>query len=234
MLTDVEQELIVAVSLELLTDLVGNLLTELLLALHSTLTEGLVEQCLVHLSLHETADLGNLESEVTLVVFHLFLLNLQQARYLDIALRIGLAGIPSDDVTQLTAVKQLLLVVHLHILRHQHGVGNLNATVHLAQVTLQHVTLLGIKLLNLLILTGTALIHLHLLVDELVVNGDVIERNLVLTAQLSLKLRGYGNVELKCQGLVALEVEGFLLLAGEGLTQHLNLVLTNIFVQLLA
>ena len=83
-------------------------------------------------------------------------------------------------------------------------------------------------------MAGTTLIHLYLLVDELVVNSDIVERHLVLTTQLCLKLGGYGNVELKLQGLVALEVELSLLIAWQGLAQHVNLVVLNIAVELLA
>ena len=173
---------------------------------------------LVDLSLHETADFRNLEREVARVLSHLVLLYLQQARHLDIALRISLAGIPSDDVAQLAAVEQFLLVLHLHILRHQHGVSHLDAAVHLAKVALQHVTLLSIISLHLLILACTALVHLHLLVNQLVVYLDVIVVNLVLVAQFGLKLRSHGNVELEHQRLGILKILRLLLLIGQRLT----------------
>ena len=80
----------------------------------------------------------------------------------------------------------------------------------------------------------TALIHIYLLVDELVVYRDVVVVHLVLAANLGLEGGSYGNVELKLQGTVALEVQLCLLVAGQRLAKHLNLVLTNISVQLLA
>ena len=239
-LADIEQELIVAVCLELLTDLVCDLLAELLLILHSALAEGLVEQRLIHLCLHEAADLCDLIGEVALVVLHVLFLDLQQGRHLHVALRICLAGIPGDDVAQLSAIEEFLLVVHLHILGHQHCVGNGDATlfhitllVQLTQVALQHVTLLWVKLLSLLVLSCTLLVHLHLLVDEFIVNSDVIVVDLILTTQRSLELRSHSDVELESQRIVALEVQCLLLVTWQGLTQHLDVVLTNILIEFL-
>ena len=239
--THVEQELIVTVGLELLTDLISNLLAELFLVLYSALTEGLVKQSLVNLSLLEAADLGNLIGKVTLVVLDFLLLNLQQARNLYIALRISLAGIPSDDVAQFGTLEEFLLVVHLHILRHQHSISHLDTTffhiavsVQLTKVALQHIALFRIEILYLLILSCTALIHLYLLVNEFIVNSDVIERNLVLTAQFGLELRSHSNIKLKLQGLVTLEIKLLLLVTGKWLTQHVNLVILYISIQFLA
>ena len=168
------------------------------------------------------------------MVLHVVLLNLHQARHLNVALGISLAGIPGNDVTQFGTVKQFLLVFHLDILRHQHCVSNLNGTIHLAQVTLQHIALLSVIGLHLLILAGTVLIHLHLLVDKLVIHLDVIVVHLVLTAQLSLELRGYGDIELEGQRVCILQILGLLSGIGQRLTQHLYLILADVLIQLLA
>ena len=170
--------------------------------------------------LHITADLSHLEREVTGMLCHLVLLNFQQAADLCIIIGIGLAGIPCNDIAQLTVVKQFLLIVNLDILRHQGNVRQFDTTVlaNLAQVTLQHVALLGIVLLGLLILTGTALIHLNLLVDELIINSDVIIVNFILTGQFCLEVRSYSNIKLKGQRCITLEIELFLLSTWQRLT----------------
>ena len=234
--TNVEQELVVAVSLELLADLVSNLLTESLLVLDIALAKGLVEQLLIDLSLDKARNLSDLESEVASVLTNLLLINLHHGSNLYVALRISLAGIPCDDITQLTTVEELLLVVNLDVLRHQHSVSNLNTTLnaYLAQVTLQHVALFRVESLYLLVVTGTALIHLNLLVNELVVNGNVIERHLVLATQLGLELRSHSDIELEFQRLVALEIQLSLLVAGERLAQHMDFVILDIAIELLA
>ena len=83
-------------------------------------------------------------------------------------------------------------------------------------------------------MSGTRCIHLHLLVDDLIVNGDIVEVDLVLVGQLDLELRSHGNVEYKSIGCFTLNIHSLLLVAGHGFAEHLDLVLVYILVDLLA
>ena len=83
-------------------------------------------------------------------------------------------------------------------------------------------------------LTGLLGVHLNLLVNELVVDRDAVVGNLVLVGKLSLELGGDGDVEDKGQRTVLLQVLGLLLIAGEGLAEHLDLVVADIGHQLVA
>ena len=114
-LTNVEQELIVAVGLELLADLVGNLLAELLLVLHSAFAKHAVEQLLVDGGRLEVADFGHLEAEVALQILHLLLLHLQQCSNLSIVVGISLLQVEGDDVAGLGTLELLLLLFTFYI-----------------------------------------------------------------------------------------------------------------------
>ena len=119
-LTDVEQELIVAVLLQLGSDGLGDLLTEGLLVLHLTLTEHTVEEFLIHLCWLEVTDLSDLVTEVSCQILYLLLVNLQQGCNLCVIVWISLFRVEGDDVTGLRAVKEFLLILSLDIGRHHH------------------------------------------------------------------------------------------------------------------
>ena len=240
MLTNIEQELVVAILLQLWSNALSNLSTESLLVLNLTLTEHTVEELLVNLSRLEVTDLSNLEAEVSIQILNLLLLNLQQGSNLSIVIGVSLLGVESDDVASLSTVEQLLLVVGLDVSRHNHGSLGSDTTflgvtvlVKLAHVTSQ--CIVTAEYLSLNELTSLRCIHLYLIVEHLIINLDGVIVNLISASQLSLELRSYGNIEHECQIISVLKVLGYLLLlVWEGLTQHLDLVLTNILIQLLA
>ena len=76
--TKVVDESEVAVDSKLSLHSLSNSFAELFLVLNDVLTEHLVEQFLVHVSLHITADFGNLEAEIGSDVLGLFAADLQQ------------------------------------------------------------------------------------------------------------------------------------------------------------
>ena len=185
-------------------------------------------------------DLVDLIAEVAVQVLHVVLLHLQQGSHLGIVIRISLLRVEGDDITLLRTVEELALLLVLDISGHDHGslVGKtalLSVTlfVELTQLTCQCVVAAeGLCLLELATLRG---VHLHLVVNELVVNLDIIIRDLVLVRQLSLHLRSHGNVEYELQITFLLEILRFLLLLiRQRLTQHLDLVLLDIAIKLLA
>ena len=238
---NVEHELVVAVLLQLRTNLVGDAAAELLLALHRALAIDLVEQLLVDGVLLVAADLGNLIAEVALVLGNLLFLYLEQRADLGIVLRIGLAGVERDNVAQLGTVEVSLFLIHLNILWHEHHVGERDAAlervalgIELTQVALQHVALLGVILLGLLVAAGTRGIHVGLLVNQLVIDLDGVIVNLVLAVQLNLELGSHGNVEDERVGSLLREVHLHLLLRGQGLAEHLDVVVLYVFIKLFA
>ena len=78
MLAHIEQELIIAVLLELVCDQVLHLRTEISLCLHLATREHAVKQFLIEWAWHKTSDFCNLEVEFTLVIQSISLLDLQQ------------------------------------------------------------------------------------------------------------------------------------------------------------
>ena len=83
-------------------------------------------------------------------------------------------------------------------------------------------------------MTAAAGIHIHLLVYQFVVHLDGIVVNLIVAAQLNLKFGSHGNVEDERIGSILLHIHRLLLLRRQGIAQHLNLILLNILVDLLA
>ena len=188
--------------------------------------------------LGEAAHLGHLEAEVTLVVLHFVFLDLQQRRHLSVVVGIGLPGVEGDDVAHLGTLKELLLIVHLNIIGHQHGTSHLKTAflsvallVELAQVTLEKIALL--IAVSLLVFACTRCEHVDLLVDQLVVNSYIIVHNLILSVELHLEFGGHGNIEHEGIRSGLLQILRFLLLGSHGLTEHLNLVILDILVDLL-
>ena len=184
-------------------------------------------------------DLGDLIAEVSSQVLHVVLLYLQQGCHLSIVVGIGLLGVEGDDITRLGTVEELLLVLSLDIGRHDHTTLSgdtaflgVTVLVELTQVTSEGiVTAEDVGLHELTCLRG---VHLYLIVDQLVLHLDGVVVDLVLGAELSLELRGNGDIEHESQIGVLLEVLGhLLLLVGKGLAQHLDIVLLDVFVQLL-
>ena len=76
--THILNETEVAIGHELSLQCLGNLLTESLLVLHATFGEHLIEQFLVHFSLHVARDLGDLEAEISSDILGLLSADLQQ------------------------------------------------------------------------------------------------------------------------------------------------------------
>ena len=170
---------------------------------------------------------------------HLFFLDFQQGRNLCIAFRIGLAGVEGDDVASLGPVEELLLVVGLNVVGHQHGrldgetaLLGVTVLVEFAQVALEHVAL-GIRLC-ILVLARARGEHLHLAVHQFVVHVDAVIVDGILVGEFNVELRGNGNVEHERVGAGLLQVLGLLLLRGEGLAEHLHLVVGDVFLYLVA
>ena len=235
----VDQELIVAVALQLWLDGLCNLLTEGLLILHRSLAEHAVEELLVHFCWLEMADLVDLITEVAVQVFHLLLVHFQQGSHLGVVVRIGLLGVEGNHVTLLCSVEEFALLVLLDIGGHNHCSLVAEAVflrvtllVEFAQGTCQRIV--AAEGLGILEFTSLRSVHLHLVVDEFVVYLDIIIGQLVLVCQFGLHLRSDGNVEHELQVTFLLEVLGLLLLlVRQGLAQHLYLVLLDIAIEFL-
>ena len=172
---------------------------------------------------------------------HFLLVDLQQRAYLSVVVGICLTRIPGDDVAQLGSVEELLLVVHLNILRHEHSCLYLDTAfkgvalgIELAQVALEHIALLGIVSLSLVVMAVARSIHINLFVDNLVLNGYVVIVNSILLAKLNAEFGCQGNVELEHVGCRTFEVNGLLALVGKGLSQHGKLVVGNVLLQAVA
>ena len=74
----VHQQLVIALNLEASLELLGNLGTELLLALDSILTERSIKNILVDFACYKTGDFGNSESELSGMCSNFAFLNLEQ------------------------------------------------------------------------------------------------------------------------------------------------------------
>ena len=113
----------------------------------------------------------------------------------------------------------MLLLVYLNILGHQHSSLNSDATflgvalsVELAQVALQHIVLLSVKVFSLYIFASATLQHLQLLSNQVGIGLNLIIVDLVLAVQLNLKLRSHSNIEDEGIRSILLNVNGHLLL----------------------
>ena len=240
MSTNIKKELEVRIVNELFVQALCYLSTESSLVLHvSILTEYLLEEFLVYLVLLEALNLGNLIAELRLHVLHSITLYLQELRNLSIIVWISLAWIESDDVAQLSTIKQLLLVVYLDIAWHQDSALNCNTAflsvailVKLTQITLEHI--IALVVLCLLIATRTRCQHIYLLVDSLVVNNDFVVIHLIATSERHLHLRSHCYVKHKGVRTVLLDIYRSLLLRSKRLAKHLDLIVLNILVDLLA
>ena len=184
----------------------------------------------------EVLNLRNLIAEITLVLVLLLTVHFQQSSNLSAAI-VSFVRIEGDDVTGLGTLEELLLVIVLQILGHDGSALNSQATllgvavlIELAQVTLQHVALLIGLAVG--VLAEAALEHLHLTVDERVVDSDVVVVDGVLGVERDVELGSHGDVKHKGVGSRLLQVLRLLLLRGERLAQHVHLVVGKIFVNL--
>ena len=238
-LANVENELIIRIVNELCLQALCNLSTESCLVLHvSILTENLLKELFVDFMLLETLDFCNLEAELWLQVLNSFTLNLQEWRNLSIVLWISLLRVECDYITELSIVEEILLLVNLDVARHQDRTLYSDTTflgiaifIKLTQVTLQKVILL--VLLSLLIATCTLSVHINLLIENLIINCDVIIINLVATIESYLELWSNSDIKHKCERSTILQVSWLLLLWWERLTEHLDIVVLYILVNLL-
>ena len=159
-----------------------NLSAHLFFRLHSARFKHAIEEFLVESSRHETADFFHLESEVTVVLCSLFLAHLEESS--EFVLAVCHRGIESDDITHLSAFKNLLLVVVYEVSRHQ-------ASLVECETAFEHVTLLVLLRectaedvavsIFFYVFRVTSLLSkvLHLSVDLLFAHLDVIVRELV-------------------------------------------------------
>ena len=238
-LAHVLDELEVGVHLKLLLQALRYLGAEVGFVLHGILAEHLVEQLLTHLGLDVARYFGNLIAEVSRQAGHLFLLHLEQRSHFNVAIGVSLLRVEGDDVAQLAALKELLLVVRLDVVGHKHRALDGNATllgvallVKLAQVALQHVVCL--VFLHLVIVAGARREHVNLAVDYVVVNGDSVVVYGVLVGQRGVHLGSNGYVKLERVGSVLLQVDRLLRLVGQRLAEHLDVVVLHIFIYFLA
>ena len=82
-------------------------------------------------------------------------------------------------------------------------------------------------------MTRTTLEHLNLLINQLIINSNLVVVNLVLAIQLNLKLWSDSNIKLELVRSWFFQVYCLLRLRTHWLTQHLNLVISNIFLEVL-
>ena len=171
---------------------------------------------------------------------NLVLLDFQKCRDFYVVVGISSHRVESDDIAQLGTVKEFFLVFYFDVLRHQRSTLNGNAAferivvlVQLTEVALQHITLFRIESIHLVVVAGTALEHLDLLVNQLVVNGNLIVVNLVLAVQFNLELRCDGNVELELIRSFLFQINTLLGLRGHRLAQHLDFVVGYVFLEIL-
>ena len=237
--TYIKQELVITVLLKLGCNRVGNLLTEFLLVLDGTFTENTVEELLIYFCRLEMTDFCNLVAEVGSQILDVVFLNLQKCSNLCVIVGISLLGIEGDDVASLCTVEKLALIFVLDISRHHHRTlgGDTTFLGVTVLVKLAHVTSEGVitaEHISLYKLTALRLIHGHLVVDEFLVGGDGVVINLIFSCELSLEVWCDGNIEYKSQILVFLKVLWNLLLIGQRLAQHLDIVLLDVCIQLLA
>ena len=81
-------------------------------------------------------------------------------------------------------------------------------------------------------MTRTASEHIHLLVNELVVNLDRIMVDGVLVVNLYVDFRSNGNIEYKLKGTVLLQILLYLSCIGQRIAKHGNLVVNDITIEL--
>ena len=233
------QKLEVAVADHRGLEALGNLLAESLLVSAIALTEHLVEQLLVDLGGSEARDFRHLVAKVRLHLASLFgIVHLEQSLQLGIAL-VGLAGVEGEDVAQLAAFEDLLLVFGLDIFGHDECTLYGDTTferialgIELAEVALQKVV--GLVGLSLLVVADTLSVSLHLLVDELVVYLYLVVFNLVFVGQLDLEFGSHSHVEDEGIGSLSLNVYGHLLVAGQRFAEHVDMIVVDVLVHFLS
>ena len=160
----------------------------------------MIEEFLIYFMILELLNLGNLIAKITLMLSNLFLLDFQQGRYLHIAFGICLARTKSDNITNLGAIEQFLLIIDLDIFRHHHSCLNGNTTFHsitfsikLTKVALHHIALFIYLAVH--ILTSLRCEHVNLLINKLIINLDLVVIYCILVGQFDAELRCDSNIE---------------------------------------
>ena len=170
---------------------------------------------------------------------NLVFLYLQERCHFRIILWISLARIECNDVAELCALEEFLLVFHLNILWHHHrslygytAFECVSVCVELAEVALQHIALLCVIAIYGLVVACTACEHIHLLVDELVVNLNFVVVNSIFICQLGLELGSHSDVKLEhVRCLTVFYIHRFLCLVRHRLSEHLNLIVYDVFLE---
>ena len=97
-------------------------------------------------------------------------------------------------------------------------------------MSLGHVAFL--ERVDLIVVTATLSVGLHLAVDHLVGDLNGVVGNLILGGQLGVELRSQSDIEDEYQ-LLGLEVNSLLFLAGEGIAEHIDFLLAEITIEFL-
>ena len=233
-------ELVFCLAVEVLLNIVGDELAEFLFALYHAFTKHFVKEVLIELSRLEAQNLADLEVEVRLHLLCLFLCDVKQAGEFSSAAVVGLCRIEGDDVTQLGTFELCLLLLVLHVLGKHDCILDGNAVlecvvlrVELCECTLHHVA--SLVALSLYMLAATLTVALYLLIYQSIINLDAVVCELVLLGELGVEV--WSECDVECEGKVILRLEvhlGSLLFVWKGLSQHVDLVLADVFVDFFA
>ena len=234
--TNIQQELIIAVSSKLVSNNFFYLGTEFFFGLDNTFAKYLVENLLVQFTCHEASNFFYLEAEIGFHFGDSFFVNLQQRRKLGcITVPCGIR-IEHEYVVHLCVGKDSFLVVVLHISRHHHGTFHLNTAffgiafcIQFGEQTFQHIVI-GISV-HLFVFTITLRISLYLVVNHFFGYINRIVIHFIGGSNLSFEFRRQSYVEQEFKFFHCVEVNGFLLVfIRQRLAQHIHLIILNILI----
>ena len=185
-----------------------------------------------------TRDCLHLEAEIAKQLSHLLLLYVQERSDLRLSTLIRLVRVEDNDTVHLSTDELSLFFLILDILRHQDGVlyhdtALFRSTIlQLSDSTLHHIFLLNGLTIDIRAKVRTVRIYLR--IDHLVIYLHLVERKLVVLAQLDVDLRSQSQVETELEILAVVEIQRLLhRLVRHRLTQYMQVVLTNILKQVL-
>ena len=193
-----------------------------------------LEELLVHLGLLVDLDFLDGDAEVALHLGSHVAVNVEQALQLGSIAVVGLVGVEHKGVTHLDADKLGSLVLIVHVAGRNHGALHLDAVglvvallVELDHRAAQHRLLVA----HLAVDEGAQALAVvcNGVIDHLVGNNDIVVRH--IDALVELELDGGSQTQVILEGhLLVLHDVHLGVLVGKGLTQHLQLVLTDVVI----
>ena len=211
-LTSIDQEFIIAVCYELISNYFFYFSAEFFFSLHYVFTTYLVKDFLSQFSFYETSNFFYLIAEVRFHFSSLFLVDLQQRRQFGSITFPCSVRIEYKYIVYLCIGENSFLLIVLHIRRHHYSTFYLDTTffgiavfVQLSQQTFQHI-LIFVNV-YFLVLTVTLCISFHLIVYHIFGNVNQIVVYFIFSVYFSLEFRCQSNIKQEFEFFHSIEVD---------------------------